>query len=381
MESPQRRKSGLPPIVDEDTEILILGTLPSDMSLAAEQYYANPGNDFWKLVGAALNQNLDGLAYEEKLGLLKANRIGLWDAFHTGFRPGSMDADITETVLNDFSVLKSLAPNIRFVFFNGSGAAEAKESLSRLEYHAELLPSSSGANRRDQDGRLIHWVRTLQIKGTDFNHKYGLTPEPVLSDAEVLSPDGLSSMFVRVDTGQLPSLTDVQSALAVILLIPQVPESVRRTFTIAKRLYLFGRFEYGFYTVAQHYAFLAVEAAIHNRWTASLPNPVTVEGKGFRQQMSSPTHAQLAELFYAKGGRNLLVDGQPFPNSLTTVLKCLRESGTIDKVTGRRIEAAIGLRNDLSHHESSTVFPPSTSSLSIAAGLVNTLFDSLPHKP
>jgi len=44
MEIPQVRKSGLPPVVDEDTEILVLGTLPSDMSLAAGQYYANPAN-------------------------------------------------------------------------------------------------------------------------------------------------------------------------------------------------------------------------------------------------------------------------------------------------------------------------------------------------
>ena len=54
------RKSGLPPVVDENTEILILGTLPSDMSLAAEQYYANPGNDFWKLIGAVLKETFAG---------------------------------------------------------------------------------------------------------------------------------------------------------------------------------------------------------------------------------------------------------------------------------------------------------------------------------
>ena len=47
--------------MDGNTEILILGTLPSDMSLAAEQYYANPCNDFWKLVGAAMNQTFEGL--------------------------------------------------------------------------------------------------------------------------------------------------------------------------------------------------------------------------------------------------------------------------------------------------------------------------------
>jgi len=155
------RKSGLPPVVDENTEILILGTLPSDMSLAAGQYYANPGNDFWRLVGAALGESLDSLSYEDRLELLKANRIGLWDAFHTGLRPGSMDADITEAELNDFTVLKERAPKLRRVCFNGQGAAGAEESLLRLGYETCLLPSSSGANRKDHVGRLEQWKAAI----------------------------------------------------------------------------------------------------------------------------------------------------------------------------------------------------------------------------
>jgi hypothetical protein len=212
---------------------------------------------------------------------------------------------------------------------------------------------------------------------TDFNKKYGLSPEPVLDDAEVLCPDLLSSLFVRIDTGLIPSLTDVQSELAQILLIPQVPDSVKRTFQIAKRLYLFGRFEYGFYTASQHYAYLATEAAILSRWTASLPNPVNVQGKNFSQQMSSPSHSQLAELFWTKGGRGLTVDGLPFPNSPTKVLTRLREAQIIDERTEKMLLAVIGLRNDLSHHESSTVFPPSTRTLSTVAEFINTLSDSL----
>lgn len=363
--------------MDENTEILILGTLPSDMSLAAGQYYANPGNDFWKLVGAALNLSLMDLPYQDRIRCLMANRIGLWDAYHSCVRPGSMDGNITEQLRNDFNVLKSLAPNIRLICFNGKGAAEAEESLHELGFDTLLLPSSSPANRRDQDGRMIHWIRGVQLTGTDFNDKYGLKPEPVLSDADVLSPDFLSSSFVRIDNELMPSLNDVQSALAEILLIPQVPQSVERTFRIAKRLYLFGRFEYGFYTVSQHYAFLAIEAAILTRWTASLPNPVTIQAKNFNQQMSSPSHSQLAELFWTKDGRSLTVDGLPFPNSPTKVLMRLRDTSIIDKVTERRISAAIGLRNDLSHHESTTVLPPRTASLSTAAELINTLFDSL----
>src|ERR1700676_4785820 len=100
MEAYNVRKSGLPPVVDRNTEILILGTLPSDMSIAAEQYYANPSNDFWKLIGAALNQKLNGLSYEHKVESLRANRIGLWDAFQTCVRLGSMDGNITGQELN-----------------------------------------------------------------------------------------------------------------------------------------------------------------------------------------------------------------------------------------------------------------------------------------
>jgi len=155
------RKSGLPQVVDENTEILILGTLPSDKSLAVQQYYANAGNDFWKLVGAALNQSLAGLSYEAKVELLKANRIGLWDAHHACFRPGSMDRDITEKEPNDFTVLKAIAPNIRLICFNGKGAADAQEVLSRIGYQTRHLPSSSGANRRDQEGRLTHWKAAI----------------------------------------------------------------------------------------------------------------------------------------------------------------------------------------------------------------------------
>ena len=165
------RRSGLPPVVDENTEILILGTLPSDMSIAAGQYYANPGNDFWKLVGTALNKSLDGLSYEDKLELLKANRVGLWDAFHTCFRPGSMDADITERELNDFSALKGLAPKLRLVCFNGRGAADAEESLLRLGYQTCLLPSSSGANRKNQAGRLGRWKEAIRFDSLHSSKK------------------------------------------------------------------------------------------------------------------------------------------------------------------------------------------------------------------
>jgi hypothetical protein len=288
-----------------------------------------------------------------------------------------MDKDITEPELNDFEMLKDIAPNIRLICFNGGkGFAEAESSLRGFGYKPLLLPSSSGANRKNQGGRLSRWKEAIEFMATDFNKKYGLTPEPILDEAEVLFPDGLSSMFVRVDTGLMPSLTDVQGALAGILLIPQVPESVKHTFRIAMRLYLFGRFEYGFYTVSLHYASLAMEAATLSRWTASLPNPVTVEWSGLQQQMSAPSHGELAEI-WMKTGRNLRVDGLPFPNSPTKVLGRLCETGIVGTLNEKSIKEVIWLRNDLSHQESPTVLPPTTSALARTAELINTLFDSL----
>lgn len=103
-----------------------MGTLPSDLSLSKKQYYANPSNDFWKLIGAALNHHLDGLSYESKLEMLKAHGIGLWDTYHNCVRPGSMDKDIGERELNDFSALKALAPKLRVVCFNGKEAAKSE---------------------------------------------------------------------------------------------------------------------------------------------------------------------------------------------------------------------------------------------------------------
>jgi hypothetical protein len=212
--------------------------------------------------------------------------------------------------------------------------------------------------------------------GTDFNTKYKLTPDPVWDDATLLTPHPLSAGFVRIDTGHPPSLVDVQNVLAPIVLIPPVPDSVRYTFQLAKRLYLFGRFEYGFFTVSEHYAFLAMEAAIFSRWTASLPNPVKVESAKFKTELHSPSHQKLLELWMS-GGRTLKVNGEPFPHSMEKVLGHLESMRVISAETRVRLSAAINLRNTLSHVESSSIFTPSINTLSIIAEMINTLFDGL----
>src|ERR671921_2894770 len=82
-------KFGLPPIARADARLFILGSLPGDASLAAKQYYAHPTNQFWRLVGCAVGEELQALDYGERLERLAAHGIGLWDVIASASRSGS----------------------------------------------------------------------------------------------------------------------------------------------------------------------------------------------------------------------------------------------------------------------------------------------------
>jgi hypoxanthine-DNA glycosylase len=155
------RKFGLEPVADKRIEILILGTLPSDTSLLKAQYYADPRGDFWKLLEAVLNERLTNVPYETKIQTLLARRIGLWDVYRSCLRLGSMDKGISCERINDFAVLKILFPKLRLVCFNGKEAGRWEDLVRHLGYRTLVLPSSSGANRKNQEDRLRSWRRIL----------------------------------------------------------------------------------------------------------------------------------------------------------------------------------------------------------------------------
>lgn len=135
------------PVVDAGTRTLILGSLPGAASLAAARYYANPRNQFWALVGAAIGVDLVALDYGERLAALRANGIGLWDVVAEAGRAGSLDADIRDAATNDLAALVDSLPALQTVAFNGGKAAAIGAPL--LAGHSRLrllrLPSSSPA--------------------------------------------------------------------------------------------------------------------------------------------------------------------------------------------------------------------------------------------
>ena len=125
------RKRSFPPVVDANTRLLVLGSLPGEASLAAQRYYAHPRNLFWTLMGEVLAEDLVGLDYEDRLAALLRHRVGLWDVVAEASRAGSLDAAIRDPHENDLLSLVRSLPELRAVAFNGG--TSAKVGLRQLE--------------------------------------------------------------------------------------------------------------------------------------------------------------------------------------------------------------------------------------------------------
>ncbi len=140
------RKAGFPAVVDADTRVLILGSLPGEASLAVQQYYGNPRNAFWRLMEGVLGALLVPLAYEDRLAALRSRGVGLWDVIGEAERPGSLDAAIRDPAANDLLALIDTLPNLRVVAFNGGTAAKLGGRLIGERVTTVALPSSSPAH-------------------------------------------------------------------------------------------------------------------------------------------------------------------------------------------------------------------------------------------
>jgi double-stranded uracil-DNA glycosylase len=154
-------KRSFPPVADERTRLLVLGSLPGEESLARRQYYANPRNHFWRLIGAVIGADLVALPYEERLEALLAAGVGLWDTVGAATRRGSLDGAIRLNSANDLAELAARLHELRAIGFNGGKSASL--GLPRLAGRADLalipLPSSSPAYRRPFEEKLAEWMK------------------------------------------------------------------------------------------------------------------------------------------------------------------------------------------------------------------------------
>jgi TDG/mug DNA glycosylase family protein len=144
-------QKGLAPVISDSSRVLLLGSFPSEESLRVLQYYANPRNQFWKLVGAVFGAHPE-LTYPERIEILKSSGVALWDVLGACERKGSLDAaiDLRTAVPNDIPALLAANPSISVIGLNGGTAADTFRRRFPALWGGGLrivsLPSSSSAH-------------------------------------------------------------------------------------------------------------------------------------------------------------------------------------------------------------------------------------------
>jgi hypoxanthine-DNA glycosylase len=154
--------SGFPPVARKNARVLVLGSLPSEASLSAGEYYAHPRNAFWKIM-----KEITGASgsYEDRCRALMDAGIAVWDVLASSIRPGSLDADIrlSSAVANDFGRFFAEHSELQIVCFNGRKAELmfrrfVMPSILQSDVDFAVLPSTSPAHASVPVAqKLAHW--------------------------------------------------------------------------------------------------------------------------------------------------------------------------------------------------------------------------------
>ena len=166
-------KQSMAPVGASEARLLILGSLPGDASLAAQRYYAHPTNQFWRLLGGAIDESLVSLDYPARLDQLAARGIALWDVVAVASRAGSLDGAIRSARANPLVEFVTTHPRLQAIAFNGRTAAViGRRALGAVEGIALIdLPSSSAAFTRSFDQKLRAWSALGGFAGSSISAK------------------------------------------------------------------------------------------------------------------------------------------------------------------------------------------------------------------
>jgi hypoxanthine-DNA glycosylase len=154
-------KRSFAPVIDAHVRLLILGSLPGEMSLAQSQYYGNPQNRFWHLMSEVIRTDLRACDYPSRLQTLLQHGVGLWDVVAQANRTGSLDGNIRNHAHNDLAGLVATLPRLRAIAFNGGTAARiGMQALGARagDYRIFKLPSSSPAYTLPYAEKLAAWL-------------------------------------------------------------------------------------------------------------------------------------------------------------------------------------------------------------------------------
>ncbi len=152
-----------PPLYDEASEILILGSFPSVKSREQQFFYGHPQNRFWRVMAAVLGEDVPNTILEKK-AMLRRHHMALWDVVHSCDIKGSSDASISDVVANDLTPILEEA-RIRKIVVNGKTAEKYYQKYLEpmTKRKAVCMPSTSPANAAWSLERLVkEWARIME---------------------------------------------------------------------------------------------------------------------------------------------------------------------------------------------------------------------------
>lgn len=163
--------TGLAPLVSSRTRVLILGSFPGVASLAAQQYYGHPQNQFWRILQAIWSSSpipVGADSYQNRSAWLLDRGLGLWDVYAACEREGSLDSRIRHPVVNDFAKMQRQCPALEAIAHNGGESFKHARYTALLGRPVYKLPSTSPANASwSFERKLAVW--------RDVFEKHGLT--------------------------------------------------------------------------------------------------------------------------------------------------------------------------------------------------------------
>lgn len=139
-------RAGLPPVAAAGARLLVLGSFPGVASLAAQQYYAHPRNQFWPIVAALWGRELAAWPYAERIAEARQRGLAIWDVHAACRRRGSLDSAIDDARPNDLAGLVAGLPGLQAIAHNGGESARAQRLTRTLGVAVLRLPSTSPAN-------------------------------------------------------------------------------------------------------------------------------------------------------------------------------------------------------------------------------------------
>ncbi len=151
----------IPPIYDENSKILILGSFPSVKSRENQFFYHHPQNRFWKVMASIFNEDIPA-TIEDKKSLLIINKVALWDVIKSCEIEGSSDSSIRNVVPNDINLILEKS-NIQQIFCNGNKSYSLYKKYLEKDTGIKSisLPSTSPANARFNLDMLVHEWRVI----------------------------------------------------------------------------------------------------------------------------------------------------------------------------------------------------------------------------